>query len=292
MTYTKEPIAFDSEGAILRGFLFRATKTGPILIMAPGFGALLGHSTLRFADGFASAGFNVLAFDNRGFGESDGLPRQEVDPVMQKRAYRDAISFAQTLSGIDPARVGLWGSSYSGGHVIEVAAIDRRVRCIVTQVPTISGHAQALRRTAPPNVAALLERFDADRHARYRGEAPATLPLISDDPARPCVSPGQEALDYYSIPGFVNEITLRSVELSRENEPGIYIARVSPTPMLMIVASQDAVTPTDLALAAYNQALEPKRLLIVDGGHFSPYSQHFEATSRAAIDWFDACLRR
>ena len=292
VTYTKERISFDSEGATLRGYLYRAADAGPIVIMAPGFGALLGHSTLRFADRLAAAGFNVLAFDNRGFGESDGLPRQEVDPVMQKRAYRDAVTFAQTLSGVDAARVGLWGSSYSGGHVIEVAAIDRRVRCIVTQVPTISGHAQALRRTAPPNVAALLGRFDADRLARYRGEAPATLPLVSDDPSTPCVSPGPEAFDYYSIPGFVNAITLRSVELSRENEPGIHIARVSPTPMLMLVASHDTVTPTDLALAAYIRALEPKRLMIVDGGHFSPYAQHFEATSRAAADWFDAHLRR
>jgi fermentation-respiration switch protein FrsA (DUF1100 family) len=258
--------------------------------MAPGFGGLVIHSVEKFANSFADAGFNVLVYDNRNFGESDGLPRQEADPVMQQRAYRDAISFAQTRPGVDPSRVGLWGSSYSGGHVIEVAAIDRRVGCIVAQVPTISGYAQALRRTAPGAVAAQLARFDADRAARFHGREPATMPMVAAEAGQPCAFPGKDAFDYYSIPGFSNEITLRSLEMARENEPGIYIARVSPTPMLMIVASRDTVTPTDLALEAYNRAQEPKKLVLVDGGHFSPYGEHFEQTSATAADWFRSHL--
>ena len=77
------------------------------------------------------------------FGASDGSPRQEVDPIAQIRDYRDAITFAETLPGTDPARIGVWGSSYSGGHVLIVAAIDRRVKCVVSQVPMVSGLAQA-----------------------------------------------------------------------------------------------------------------------------------------------------
>ncbi len=71
-----------------------------------------------------------------------------------------------------------------------------------------------------------------------------------------------------------------------ENEPGIHIGRISPTPLLMIVADRDLLTPTDLCLEAYQRALPPKRLLMLAGGHFTPYIEHFDATSQAAADWF------
>ena len=82
-------------------------------------------------------------------------------------------------------------------------------------------------------------------------------------------------------------MTLRSVEMAREYEPGGWAARISPTPLLMIVASHDTVTPTDLALEAYNRALEPKKLVMLPGRHFDPYTgSGFEASSTAARDWF------
>ncbi len=93
-----------------------------------------------FAEVFAAAGLNVLVFDNRGFGASDGQPRQEIDPWAQVRDYRHAITYASTVPGVDPQRSGIWGSSYSGGHVLVVAAIDRRVKAVVSQVPLVSGH--------------------------------------------------------------------------------------------------------------------------------------------------------
>jgi fermentation-respiration switch protein FrsA (DUF1100 family) len=81
-------------------------------------------------------------------------------------------------------------------------------------------------------------------------------------------------------------MTLRSAEMARENEPGIHIARISPTPLLMIVAENDVLTATDICLEAFQRALPPKRLVIVPGGHFEPYVRHFEKTSGAARDWF------
>jgi dipeptidyl aminopeptidase/acylaminoacyl peptidase len=67
----------------------------------------------RFADAFAAARLGALVFDNRNFGASDGEPRQEIDPWQQVSDYRDAITFAETLPETDPARIGIWGSSYS-----------------------------------------------------------------------------------------------------------------------------------------------------------------------------------
>ena len=74
---------------------------------------------------------------------------------MHVRDYRNAITFVQTLDGVDPERIGIWGTSYSGGHVLVVAAVDRRVRCVVAQVPTISGWQTTLRRIAPQALAGI-----------------------------------------------------------------------------------------------------------------------------------------
>src|SRR5947208_1514245 len=118
----------------------------PAVVMAHGYNCIKELYLDRYAAAVADAGHVVLAYDHRNFGDSDGEPRQELDPWMQVRDYRNAITFVQTLDGVDPKRIGIWGTSYSGGHVLVVAAVDRRVRCVVAQVPTISGWQSTLRR--------------------------------------------------------------------------------------------------------------------------------------------------
>ena len=121
--------------------------------MAHGYNCIKELYLDRYAAAVADAGHVVLTDDHRNFGDSDGEPRQELDPWMQVRDYRNAITFVQTLDGVDPERIGIWGTSYAGGHVLVVAAVDRRVRCVVAQVPTISGWQSTLRRIAPLNPA-------------------------------------------------------------------------------------------------------------------------------------------
>ncbi|WP_126282777.1 alpha/beta hydrolase [Burkholderia stagnalis] len=295
-------IEFLSEGTILRGWFYEpdhrgtGTATHPAIVMAHGFSAAKEQYLDRYADVFAASGFAVLVYDHRGFGASDGQPRQEVDPVLQRRGYRDAISYLLTRPDVDAARIGIWGTSYSGGHVLEVAAIDRRVKCVVSQVPTISGYQSALRRTRSDLVPALLARFDEDRARRFAGGTPAMLPAVSDDPQVACAMAGADAFLFFTesaarfAPNWKNAVTLRSAEMARENEPGQYVARISPAPLLMIVADQDWLTPTDLCLQAWETALEPKQLLMIKGGHFTPYIEHFEETSRAAAQWFERHL--
>jgi fermentation-respiration switch protein FrsA (DUF1100 family) len=295
----RSDIEFGSEGRTLRGWLYRpetpAGASVAAVVMAHGFSAVKEQYLDRYAEIFAAAGLGVLVYDHPHFGASDGLPRQEVDPTVQKRGYRDAISFAQTIPWIDPDRIGIWGTSFSGGHVIEVAAIDRRVRCVVAQVPQISGSLSAQRRTRSDLVPAQLRRFEADRAARFRGGEPAMLPAVSNDPLQPCAMPGQDGHAFFTgtqafAPAWRNAVTLRSAELSRENEPGVHITRISPTPLLMIVAEDDALTATDLCLEAYQRALPPKNLMMVPGGHFDPYLRHFDRTSGAARDFLVANL--
>lgn len=81
----------------------------------------------------------VLIFDNRCLGTSDGTPRYEIVPSLQMSDIQDAITYAQTLNEVDPNKIALWGASYSGGNVMQVAAVDRRVKAVVAVVPLISG---------------------------------------------------------------------------------------------------------------------------------------------------------
>jgi fermentation-respiration switch protein FrsA (DUF1100 family) len=83
--------------------------------MAHGFSAVKEMYLDKFAEVFAEAGLGALVFDNRNFGASGGEPRQEIDPWEQVRDYRDAITFVETLPETDADRIGIWGSSYSGG---------------------------------------------------------------------------------------------------------------------------------------------------------------------------------
>jgi hypothetical protein len=107
--------------------------------MAHGFSAVKEMRLDRFAEAFAEAGLASLVFDYRGLGASDGMPRQDLDPHEQIEDYRNAISYARSLPEVDRDRIGIWGTSYSGGHVLMVAAFDKRVKAVVSQVPLIDG---------------------------------------------------------------------------------------------------------------------------------------------------------
>jgi len=278
-------IAFASEGATLDGLLLTGDAGGarPAIVMSHGFTAVA-DQLLPQARAFAAAGFAVLLFDNYGFGRSGGEPRQEVDPVRQVRGIHDAVSFARSRPEVDPARIGLWGSSLSGGNALLATALDPRVGCVVAQVPFIAGWDLVAGRE---DGAELLAGMFVEREARQRGAAPTLVPVTSGDSA-PCILRGPTAHAYFTKaePLWRNAVTLGSMELLRAYEPGWWIERVAPRPLLMIVADDDRVTPTDHALAAFERAGEPKRKLLVEGGHFAPYMKHFDACVGAAIDWF------
>jgi fermentation-respiration switch protein FrsA (DUF1100 family) len=252
----RRDIEFDAEGVTLRGWFYSAEGTSgraPTVVMAHGFSAVKEMYLDSFAEVFAAAGLNALVFDNRNFGASDGEPRQEIDPWAQVRDYRHAITYAGTRPDVDPSRIGVWGSSYSGGHVLV---------------------------------------FDADRAARYAGDPPAMVPVVAEDPLAPSALPTPDSWAWFTetgktrAPSWRNEVTLRTVEMLGEYEPGSYLARISPTPLLMLVAETDHLTPADLAIDAYEQARQPKRLVILPGGHFDAYVAGFEQASEPARDWF------
>jgi fermentation-respiration switch protein FrsA (DUF1100 family) len=260
--------------------------------MSHGFSAVKEMYLDKFAEVYAAAGINALVYDNRNFGASDGEPRYEIDPWAQIRDYRDAITYAATLPEVDANRIGVWGSSYSGGHVLVVAAIDRRVKAVVAQVPLVSGHANVRRLVRADLIAGFQDAFNADRASRYHGDAPAMVPVVAEDPAAACALPTPDSWQWFSetgatrAPSWRNEVTLRSVEMFTEYEPGTYLPLISPTPLLMLVAQGDHLTVSDLAIAAFQSANEPRKLVILPGGHFDAYVKGFDLASAPARDWF------
>ena len=134
--------------------------------------------------------------------------------------------------------------------------------------------------------------FDADRLARFRGEPPAMVPVVDEDPLAPSALPTPDSWQWFTetgksrAPSWRNECTLRSVEMLTEYEPVSLPALHQPTPLLMLPAAGDHLTPSDLAIAAFDRAREPKRIQILPGGHFDAYVKGAEISQSAARDWF------
>ena len=290
----RRDIEIPAEGVTLRGWLFTPDGGGarPAIVMAHGFSAVKEMYLDRFGEAFADAGLAAVVFDNRNFGASDGEPRQEIDPWQQVRDYRHVITWAQEQPEVDAERIGVWGSSYSGGHVIVVGAIDRRVRCVVAQVPLVSGHDNFRALVRSDFLAATRAALDEDRVKRFHGEAPGMIPVVDEDPLAPSALPTPDSWEWFTetgrtrAPSWRNEVTLRSIELFAEYEPGTYLPYIAPTPFCMVVGAKDHLTPAELAIAAYERAHEPKRLVILPGPHFSAYTEGFDGASGAARDWF------
>lgn len=139
------------------------------------------------------------------------------------------------------------------------------------------------------------EGFAEERVARASGASPVYIPIAAENPLEHSALPTPDSYQYFLGPNgvaardaqFDNRITSRSLELCFGYEPGLYLPRLSPTPVLMIVAMRDQLTAPALALAAYESALEPKRLLTVDCGHFDAYAGHWaELVTSASTEFF------
>ncbi|MAA74317.1 MAG: acetylxylan esterase [Salinisphaeraceae bacterium] len=290
----KQDIEFKtSDGLTLRGWLFTPDQGKgpfPCVVMAHGFSAVKEVFLERYAEIFSEAGLACVVYDHRNFGASDGEPRLESDPWLQVQGYRDAITFAELHPQVDAERIGVWGTSYSGGHVLPVAALDKRVKAVVSQVPFISGKANIRRVFREEEMAIIREKLHADRKQRFEGGEPAMIDVFAEQGAL-CALPSPEEYEFIAGSGmlgtdlWLNKVTLRSTEMMMEYEPGQYIDQILPRPLLMILVTEDIVTPTDIALDAYQRAYPPKDLLMIEGGHMEVYDGQFEQGAAAARDF-------
>lgn len=291
--YRAQPIAFDSGGVTLRGVLYRpepTVATGAAVVMAHGFSATITMVADRYAEVFAGAGLTVVLYDHRGFGISDGNPRCEINPWIQARGYRDALTFVAGIGGVDASRVALWGDSLSGAEALVVAGVDERVAAVVTQVPATGSVPapddedgrlyDALRST-------LLDGDDSAVH----GDVEGPLPVVSSDQlnAPSLLTPIQAYrwfIDYGGRfgTGWQNRATRVSAHTPAPFHAGIAAPRVH-CPTLVQIAPDDEMPAADpeIARAVARAISGPTEIVEIDGGHFGLLyhpSPRFDVVSR------------
>ncbi len=296
-TYTRDDITFDSHGTSCAAWLYRPTgvEAPPIIVMAHGFGAIRVMRLDAYAERFAAAGFAVLVFDYRGFGDSEGEPRNVLSVPMQHEDWRAAIAHARSLPGIDRTRVVAWGTSFAGGHVLHLGAEDRELAAIVAQVPHVSGPAAA--RSAPIGLSirlALAGLRDAFRAALGRSPhlipavgQPGEVAMMTSPDAWPLVQ--RLAADHLDRFERENIVAARIALKMAFYSPGRRAGRIT-APTLVQIALQDVVTPTKVAMRAAGR-IPGDEIKTYDCSHFEPYlDPYFDAVVGDQIDFLKRTL--
>jgi fermentation-respiration switch protein FrsA (DUF1100 family) len=222
--------------------------------MAHGIAGTRDSGLLPFAEAFAEAGLDALLFDYRCFGDSTGEPRQYAWPPRHREDYAAAVEFARGLEGVDPDRIVLWGTSWSGGHVVYVAADDPRIAAVISQAPDMDG-VRTLREISRYADWGQLARVTLegikDAATVLRRRPPHMMPVVSG-PGEPAAMTSADAeAGYRSIAGptWRNELTARAVLAENLNRPINRIDRIG-CPILVQIADRDTVAPPPTARAA------------------------------------------
>ncbi len=293
-----ETIAFDSHGTQCAAWYLEAetdelqSAAGrPCVVMGHGFGATRDAGLLPFAERFAAGGIDALVFDYRGFGTSDGSPRQDVNHRKHRQDYHAAIAAARARKGVDAGRIAIWGSSYSGGHVVAVAAQDSRVAAVISQGAAMDGLAALLMVRATSGLAKVVRLTvvglrDLGRAVTRRD--PYLVPIVGAPGSRAViVSPGAEQ-GYQAImgPTFRNEMRARGILRLSANRP-VTMARKVRAPMLLVIADEDNVAPPSAVHAVARKAGGPAEVESFACGHFDIYTgEVFEKSVARQVEFF------
>ena len=279
------PVRIWSEGSRLAAELFKprgALKPGPAILLCHGWGGLKSHLA-RYASVFAGHGYVALTFDYRGWGESDGklIPladtpmlteagehtvkaqvlREIVDPIDQTTDVKNCLAYLATEDGVDASRLGLWGSSYGGGHVVFTAGNAARVKAVVAQ---IGGYGFPLQSRDAAR------RRQADR---ARGLIAPPVPQDGLDG-----TPGLKGTP--DIARMVEHFPLRAAEQVR-----------APT-LIMDAEFEELNDRHEHGEAAYNiiRKNAPSEYHTFPGKHYDVYDEFFQPSVDLALYWFDKHL--
>ena len=297
-------VEFNSCGDTVRGVLHipdGASGPVPLVVLAGGWCYVKEIVMPYYAQAFLDIGVACLLFDYRNFGESGGEPRQHIDPWGQIEDYRNAVSYARTLDEVDNDKIGIWGISYSGGHVIVTASLDRRVKFAISTIPVVDGYPTMRRCHGERKFGALMATILEDRERRFAGEPGAMMPMSSTDPDNelsawpfPHVCTIFNDIKQNEAPNHEHINTVESVELLLAYQVKPYAVRIHETPIMMAVAKGDNITSADLEIEVFNAIQSPnKHLAVVEGvDHMSLYSNNDHLGKVAAVqsEWLQNLL--
>ncbi|KAH8122982.1 hypothetical protein FP744_10007127 [Trichoderma asperellum] len=271
------------DGLILRGLLTLMEKpNAPLVILLSPFGVISAQLMDVQAKVFNDAGFATLTYDHRTFGQSDGLPRRNINFEKQSEDVFDAVTYVTSLAPqIEITCIALLGGGHGGGVAIREAAVDPRVKALIVQIPGLSGDLDA--QFYPPG---LLERSrkavseyseNSKDKQQYVQLFPASAEEAVANPQK-AVLGGPTLFGFYSFIqtladrkkcNWENKVTLESAYYNFINEFRAYLPRVSPTPLLYICPSGDL--PAEPHEKAYMAAKEPKENFKIEPFDFASY---------------------
>ena len=248
----------------------------PAIVMAHGFGSPRALRLYAYAERFAAAGYAAVVFDYRGFGDSEGEPRQLLDISMQHEDWRAALSFARSLPGIDTDKIVAWGTSFGGGHVLAVAGRGEALAAVIAQVPHVSGPA-AVRATGIASSLRIAPYAIRDQINAWLGRDPVYVPLVGRPGdlgimTTPDALPGLERLvvDSDLAPDAYRQDVAARIGL----KIGLYsperVVSNITCPTLVQIARNDAITPCAVAERA-GRRIPRATVRVYDCSHFDPY---------------------
>ena len=298
-------VEFTSGGETVRGDLLLPEGDGPfpVVVMAGGWCYVKELRQPQYAADFVRRGFAALIFDYRRMGASEGEPRQHIEPWDQIEDYKNAITFVSSLPEIDATRIGIWGISYSGGHVLIVGATDPRVKSVVSNVPVIDGYETMWRMHGSVRFRMLKALIAEERVKRTESGTHSYMPM-SGTPTGPndelTVWPDDdvravfEELKATQAPRHEHRNTIASTERLMEYDASVFAPRLINVPTMMIVADGDDITMWDQEIAAFDAIPSPRKELVVipSTSHMTLYSDvtALEFAARAAGSWFSRTL--
>lgn len=287
-------VRFYSRGAALAGTLkLPDDAAGPIpaIVQGPGWMGLRGAKLYQpYHDALVAAGFGVLVFDHRGFGDSEG-DASYLDPMTQVEDYRSAVTWLEAREDIDGSRIGVFGSGGTGGgNAVYAAALDARVKAAVAQVPISDGREWLHRmRREHEWLEFLAEVREDERRRAATGEGSLVPPrerIMVPTPERRTTTVKSDVDE--RIPGLVQLASASAIFAYRPIE---VVDRIAPRALMLIAVENDAVTPEDMAYRLYERAGGPKRLVVQTGTtHYAAYAQYRDLVNPLIVQWFEQHL--
>jgi dipeptidyl aminopeptidase/acylaminoacyl peptidase len=232
------------------------------------------------------AGYVVLTFDYKGWGDSEG-PKSRLAPYSRVADVQAALTFLSLQPEVEPSRLGVYGTSYGGATVIWVGAIDERVRCVVSVVGIGNGARWMRSVRRPDEYSDLLERSSNDRVKRMRS---GKSELVDRNeillPDRQSAELSTKAR--LNVRGAVTEIPMEFVDETLSFNPEWIVDKIAPRPVLFITTDNDRLVPPEQSEAMYARAMEPKKLVVLKGyGHYEVYAgEGFREVMDATLAWY------
>jgi uncharacterized protein len=280
----RRDVEFTSDGETVRGWLYTPDSGSgpyPAIVMAGGWCYVKELIQPHYADVFVEAGYACLIFDYRRLGSSDGQPRQHIDPWDQIEDYKNAISYVSAQPDIDADKIGIWGISYSGGHVLIVGATDDRVKCICSNIPVVDGYVNMRRVHGTEGFRALRALVALDRENRFQTGEYGYMPMTAKDHWQTVSTwPFPETNDVFNelkntvAPLHEHRNTVMSVELLMNYSVFPFVERILNIPTIMVVADDDDLTLWDREMDAFQRIPCPNKQLEIIGAtsHMALYS--------------------